>query len=490
MNKLKPIILVDAVFFQRYLTGIGRVWYSLLEEWSFNGFAKHIVVIDRANTAPKIAGIRYRDAPPHNYDTPDTDCEILQQICDEEEADIFISSYYTRPITTLSVLIAYDMIPEVLGWDLRHPIWQQKQDSIQHASAYIAISQNTADDLVKFFPDISTNSIAIAHCGVKDPFRPSTNKEVNAFKFKYGITKPYFLMVGCNSSYKNMGFFLKAYSLLVNNKEIDIVITGRQKELSSEYMGYTAGCTVHILLLNDEELACAYSGAITSVYPSRYEGFGLPLLEAMACGCPVITCSNSSIPEVAGEAAIYVKQDDLKAMVTALCEVQNPSTRQSLITAGLAQATKFSWAKMANIVSSALVNASLLHLNLNQNNLIIFPNWNLATEALTLEIEQIIKLVGTHSDSQTTTLLIETNDFNIDNAEMILSDVMMSLLMQEDVEIAEGLHISLVSDLDDIQWEHLLPQIKARIIMNEENQEALSTFTIDSIPVFNFFVVG
>ncbi|WP_442946592.1 hypothetical protein [Nostoc sp. 'Peltigera malacea cyanobiont' DB3992] len=74
---------------------------------------------------------------------------MLQQICDEEEAELFISSYYTTPIETPSVFMAYDMIPEVLGGNLNEPMWREKHNGIKHASAFIAISENTAKDLSK-----------------------------------------------------------------------------------------------------------------------------------------------------------------------------------------------------------------------------------------------------------------------------------------------------------------------------------------------------
>ena len=154
-NKPVPIILIDGVFFQLYETGIARVWKSLLEEWSDNDFAKHIIVLDRAGTAPKIPGIRYRQIPQYDYNDTDNDRETLQQICDEENANLFISSYYTTPITTPSVFMAHDMIPEIMGWNLNHPMWREKHYGIQHASSYIAVSENTAKDLVKCFPDIN-----------------------------------------------------------------------------------------------------------------------------------------------------------------------------------------------------------------------------------------------------------------------------------------------------------------------------------------------
>lgn len=271
IKKATPIILLDGVFFQLYQTGIARVWKSLLEEWVNSGFARHIVVLDRAGTAPKIPNIRYRSIQLYDYNNTDADREMLQQICDEEGADLFISSYYTTPIKTPSVFMAYDMIPEVMGWDIDNPMWREKHHGIQHASAYIAISEHTAYDLARCFTDIPVESITIAHCGIKNTFSISKLEEVKAFKLKYGITKPYFILVGAGSYYKNSILFFQAFSKLVNSYGFDIVCTGSGSLLTSEFRAYTSGSVVHMLQLSDEELAIAYSAAVALVYPSKYE---------------------------------------------------------------------------------------------------------------------------------------------------------------------------------------------------------------------------
>ncbi|YAF95883.1 MAG: FkbM family methyltransferase [Nodularia sp. CChRGM 3473] len=477
-------ILIDGVFFQLYQTGIARVWQTLLQQWANTNFANHILILDRANTTPKINGLRYRTISPYDYNNTEADKQMLQQVCDEEGADLFISSYYTHPITTPSVFMAYDMIPEVMGWDLNNPMWREKHQAIHNASAYIAISKHTARDLANYFSDIPIEAITVAHCGVNATFSPANYEEINNFRIKYGITKPYFLLVGAGSGYKNCILFFQAFAQLASSYGFEIIVTGIGGVLSPEFRTYTSGSVVHTLQLSDEELAIAYSGAMALVYPSKYEGFGMPIIEAMACGCPVITCPNASIPEVAGEAALYVNDDNVDELANALCEVQKPSIRQALIIAGLVQAQKFSWSQMAEIVSSDLVKATLLNLNLKEINFIIFPDWSQTEETIGLALEQVFKIIATHPDSENITLLVNTNNITVEDAELFLSSVAMNILMQEDLDITEGLAISLVADLADIQWEALRPRINGRIIIEHEDKNAIIQAKSENITTY------
>ena len=373
-EKVFPIVAIDAVFFQFLNTGIARVWRSLFEEWLKSGFAKHILILDRDGTAPRISGIRYRKIAPLDYSKTGIDSQILQKICDEEGVDIFMSTYYTTPISTPSVFLAYDMIPEVMNIDLSIPVWREKHYSIIHACKHITISHSTASDVARFFPKINLDSISIAYPGIKDTFSPASEEEIEQFKNKYQILKPYFIVVGDRigcQGYKNVEYFFKAFAQLDNKNDLSIVCVGGNPNLEAEMSNLVPNISTHVIKLSDEELKVAYSGAISLVYPSLYEGFGLPVLEAMACGCPVIACKTSSIPEVAGEAAIYVNGYDVNELVDALSRVQDSYLRESLVANGLEQAKKFSWQKMAKVIELALKEVSQ---NIKENTIDLASN--------------------------------------------------------------------------------------------------------------------
>ncbi|OIP71111.1 MAG: hypothetical protein AUK43_07050 [Oscillatoriales cyanobacterium CG2_30_40_61] len=355
-NSIK--IIIDGVFFQIRNTGIARVWKSLLETWSTQDFAQQIIVLDREGTTPKIPGIKYYQIPEYDYDKIEEDRQLLQKICDQENADLFISTYYTTPLTTPSVFMGYDMIPEQLGMDLTIPMWREKHHGIEHASAYITISENTAQDLVHFFPNINKNQITVAHCGVPAVFSPATPGEIQQFKFKNSINKPYFILVGQRlgaEGYKNTLLFFKALTQLKNNQDFEIVCVGGEPTLEAEFYPYVQRFRIHLLQLDDQELKQAYSGARALVYPSKYEGFGMPIIEAMACSCPVITCRKGSIPEIAGNAAYYVDEDRVLEMLQALEQIQKPEIYQPLIQAGLVQSSQYSWSRMADIIQQTLI---------------------------------------------------------------------------------------------------------------------------------------
>ena len=211
----------------------------------------------------------------------------------------------------------------------------------------------------------------------------------------------------------------------------------------------------------------------------------MPVAEALACGCPVITCPNSSIPEVAGEAAIYIKDDDIDAMTDALCEVQKIKVANTLIAKGLEQAKKFSWSNMANQVSSALINATLLHLNLREINLVIFPDWSQPEGMIYPELARIIKASATHPNRRQMTLLIDHHGISDEDADLALSSVMMNLLMEEELDLDNSVEIALIGQLNSTQWSALRSQLQGRIQLNVENQATIVQVEAEHLPAYS-----
>ncbi|MEN9376162.1 MAG: hypothetical protein RL710_1319 [Pseudomonadota bacterium] len=345
-------IAIDGVFF-RYASGAARLWKSLLAQWSASSFAPSLVVIDRDHTAPRWPGITYVDAPQYDYALMDYDRALMQSICEREDIGLFISTYYTIPLSTPSVLLVLDMIPEIMGFDPTNPQWVGKRHAIEYAKAFLSISHSTERDLVRLYPDSESKPKAVAHCGCD--FRTAAPAALSAFRAKFAIERPYFMISGAHGGQKNGELFFKAFARLGEARSnYAVVCTHAVPPLEDALAVHMGGAQLHMLILNDEELQCAYSGALALSYPSRYEGFGLPVLEGMACSCPVITTRASSLPEVGGDAVIYVDPDSVDEMHQALLDVQNTSTRADLIARGLRQAENFSWSRMAREVGQRL----------------------------------------------------------------------------------------------------------------------------------------
>ncbi|MBW8759491.1 MAG: glycosyltransferase [Burkholderiales bacterium] len=355
---ISPIV-VDGVFFQIGRSGIARVWQSLLGLWAGTPFGDRLVVMDRKRTMPRIDGIRYVDAAGLNYADLEGDRRIVQDVCDDVGAALFISTYYSHPITTPSVAMVHDMIPEAMGFDMAQPMWRQKTMALAHAERFIAISRSTARDLQRF---LARPLDVTVHYNGND-LAPVTAGEIADFRRRHGIARPYFMTSGSRADYKNASLFFNAFARFGDaRKDYAIVCTGGGT-LDDASRAAAGEAGVHVAIFDEHDLRCAYAGALALVYPSRYEGFGLPVLEAMACECPAITSTASSLPEVGGDAVLYIELGDTEEDQTfeLLRRVQRPEVRADLIARGRAQALKFSWKTMADGVAATLQSAADAH---------------------------------------------------------------------------------------------------------------------------------
>ena len=248
---------------------------------------------------------------------------------------IFHSSYYRLPshkelkvITTVHDFTYEKFIKGPAQWV---HTWQ-KNRTIRNSDVVICVSHNTAKDLMQYCP-IDPKKIRVIHNGVSDSYHPLGGLSCGHHQDV--------VFVGARSGYKNFKLAVESVAT-VANLSLQIVGGGSlTKDEIKHLERYLPNRYCWLGRLSDEELNQTYNQAYALLYPSSYEGFGIPVIEALRAGCPVIAVNVSSIPEVAGDAAILVNEPTVAAFSDALIKL--PAIRKQLITAGLAQAAKFSW---------------------------------------------------------------------------------------------------------------------------------------------------
>lgn len=349
-------VLVDGVFFQLNTTGIARLWCSLLPLLARTDGVK-VSILDRGGV-PSIYGGNIIAFPRYEFHNSAADSFRIQDICNIIGADVFTSTYYTTPISTPMVLVTYDMIPEIFGFDLAQPEWLDKQTALCYAARYLAISYSTRSDLLQIYPEIRSEWVRVAHCGIdRSIFRLRSDADVRAFRQRLQLFKPYFLLVGSRhpaSGYKNSQLFFSAIEH-IDPAEFDILCVGGELERVEEnFERLRPGVGIKRVDLSDQDLSLAYAGAAALVYPSLYEGFGLPVVEAMACGCPVITTRRGSLTEAAGDAAFYIDGTSTEDMAHALQQLIDPHIQNSYRTRGLCHSERFSWEPMGAVLVEQL----------------------------------------------------------------------------------------------------------------------------------------
>ena len=230
--------------------------------------------------------------------------------------------------------------------------------SVRRADAIITISHATLADL-KTHMRPSTDIVRAVHLGVSGAFSPRdparAREKVERF---FPDLHPYILTVGTFEPRKNVAGLVRAFLRIADRVPHTLAIAGQQGWKNASVLDEIerSGKKERIRLLGyvpDEALPDLYAGAEVFAFPSLYEGFGLPPLEAMAAGVPVVCSNRSSLPEVVGEAALLVDPNDTEAIAQALLQaIENPPLRQDLISRGLAQAAKFRWEKTADEIKN------------------------------------------------------------------------------------------------------------------------------------------
>jgi len=221
--------------------------------------------------------------------------------------------------------------------------------SLKKADRIIAVSENTKKDILKYFPSINENKIVVIYEGTR--FDDSKiYKYSTDVLLKYNIKDPYILYVGTIEPRKNIVNIIRAFKTIVaKNPNIKLVIVGKKGWLYDEIFNEVRNLSLENNIIftgyvSDEDLPAFYKNAILFIYPSKYEGFGLPPLEAMSFGCPVITSNISSLPEVVGDAGILVNPGSVEEISDAMNSILlNNDLRNDLSERSLKRAKMFSW---------------------------------------------------------------------------------------------------------------------------------------------------
>lgn len=297
--------------------------------------------------------------------------------------DVLFIPAHTLPIIRRpglkTVMVAHDLGAEYLPQthQLKQRLYLNFLTNFQFKSAtkLIAVSQATKKDLINR-AGCKPSAVEVIYEGIdrqhfKVPAKATRDKVLTNYNLR--ITN-YFFFVGTIQPRKNLGRLIEAFELFLSHQpqithyplpltNYQLVLAGGKGWLSDDIykLPHLLGIEDKVIFLGhvaDEDLPSLYSGALSLTFPSLYEGFGLPVLEALACGCPVITSNVSSLPEVAGKAALLINPASIQEISRAMELVTHKQVRSRLILDGFTQVNKFSWEKCAKLTLNVLESLS------------------------------------------------------------------------------------------------------------------------------------
>ncbi len=271
------------------------------------------------------------------------------------------------PIAVTIHDLGYEYFPETHPWRQRAYLRWSTQHSARRACLIFADSRATARDLSHLYR-VPKEKVVVAYPGPPPfPTPLPTEEEIHAVQARYGVIAPYFLFVGTLHPRKNLGRVLDAFSRIVRQqshgspgKDIHLVLVGKVGWMADAILARAQASDirdrVHILgYVPDRDMVALLKGALALVFPSLHEGFGFPVLEAQALGVPVLTSTTSSLPEVAGDAALFVDPFDVEAIAEGMARLfQDADLRAALRERGHANVRRFSWEHTAKVVLDAM----------------------------------------------------------------------------------------------------------------------------------------
>lgn len=349
---MMKIILDNIVFSLQKSGGISVVWYELLSRLFRDCFLVSCIHYDNQNIFSK--KLSYGEDKMINkgilrnpfvrYWNP--------RLLGEKEQFIFHSSYYRTSSNPLAINITtvHDFTYEYYNHGISKWVHSlQKKRAIKRADYVICISESTKKDLLHFIPEIDARKIKVIYNGVSDDYYKIPALSLKNTEIPFPL-RSYAVFVGSRTGYKNFSLAVKA----IASSQLNLVIVGaplsnEEKSFLKEHFEDMTRvfCTGRI---DNTQLNVLYNCAYVLLYPSKYEGFGIPVLEAQKAGCPVIAYNASSIPEIIGDDLLLINHSSVDDIHRCLKILEDDTIRFQIIDKGIVNARRFSWDQMYNQV--------------------------------------------------------------------------------------------------------------------------------------------
>ncbi len=359
---------IDCRIYSSRFTGIGRYSYELV---------KHITHLNASLSDPHELVLFFNEPEYSLFDEkahPHTKKVLANakhyslaeqihflRVLNREKLDLMhfthfnVPVFYRRPfvVTIHDLTLSFFPGKKMNKWYHRQAYNLTLHSALSKSQSIIAVSHNTGSDIAKLYPLINSEKIKVIHNGVSSEFKFIDTPEVFGPTLnKYGINKPFLLYTGVWRNHKNLPNLLKAFAILKNSFGLDLqlVLTGKEDPYYPEVRQTIGNLALEksvVLpgLVSEEELLHLYNAALIYTFPSYYEGFGLSVLESMACGTPVACSSTSSLPEVCGEDnAVLFDPANVQDIADKIYGLYTDADLQAkLVARGIHRAKEFSW---------------------------------------------------------------------------------------------------------------------------------------------------
>jgi glycosyltransferase involved in cell wall biosynthesis len=360
-------VFVDGLIFDSYPHGgIARIYRELLPRVAdlYKDIEIRILIRKAAdNVLPKRDRIEIMHFKPWNYRPSRIFSQLnrlrqnrFDQKIQQWKPTVFHSTYYTSSLVpdTKSVVMVYDLIDEQFPFMMPNgPGFVARQETvIKRGDMIIGISHATTESAIARF-GINRNLTTTIHLDASSKFEVLSEERRRQFREEHVKGRSFYLFVGSTGSYKNLGTLIRAFAEMRDETDRFLLLAGHSMEQLEPHFvdlavqGRVENRIVRLVHPDDELLCQAYNAADAFVFPSLQEGFGIPLVEAMRCGTPVVASDIPVFREICGEAALFFDPHDHEALARQLVLVRQPGVRERLMARGFERAKRFSWDRAA-----------------------------------------------------------------------------------------------------------------------------------------------